>query len=56
MATAGAAAAAVMNDHVKEPAIGSPAVSLAPLIVAVYVVPYAKVALGVKVVVLVVEL
>ena len=48
--------AAVVNDHVTDPAIGSPAVSLAPLTEAVYVVPDVSAALGVTVSVLVVLL
>ena len=42
-------AASVVNDQVTGAAIGSPAVSLAPLTVAVKTVPYARAALGVKV-------
>src|SRR5262249_7560931 len=44
----------VVNDHVTEPLMGSPAVSFAPLTDALYVVPYASDEAGVKVAVLVV--
>ena len=46
----------VVNDQVTGPDIASPAVSLAPLTVAVYVVPYARGEVGVNVSVLVAEL
>jgi hypothetical protein len=52
LVTAGAACAPVVKDHVKGRAIGSPAVSLAPLTVAVYFVELAKAVLGVHVTVL----
>ena len=52
LVTVGATAAAVVNDQEVDPLMGSPAVSFAPLTAAVYVVPYANAALGVKVTVL----
>ena len=50
--TAGATAAAVVNDQETAEVMGSPALSVAPLTVAVYVVELAKAALGVRVAVL----
>ena len=47
-----AAAAAVVNDQETAEVMGSPALSVAPLTVAVYVVELARAALGVRVAVL----
>jgi len=46
----------VVNDQLTDPFMGSPVVSLAPLTVTVYVVPYASAAVGVNVSVFVVAL
>ena len=52
LVTAGATAAAVVNDQETAEVMGSPALSVAPLTVAVYVVELARAALGVRVAVL----
>ena len=52
LVTTGATAAAVVNDQETAEVMGSPALSVAPLTVAVYVVELARAALGVRVAVL----
>ena len=52
LVTVGTPAAAVVNDQENGAPMGSPALSVAPLTVAVYVVELARAALGVRVAVL----